>query len=83
MDPLTWPSHPNVALRERVAHYLERGYQIRSLEADAAVVTRRNLIARAMQLKFNPFTLFNSRWNRDHEVMISVGPDGELRETGL
>ena len=83
MDPLTWPSHPNTALRERVADYLGRGYQIRSLEEDAAVVSRRNLIARAMQLKFNPFTLFNSRWNRDHEVLISVGPDGEIRESGL
>jgi hypothetical protein len=52
MDPLSWPSHPNAALRERVADYLGRGYQIRSLVEDAAVVTRRNLIARAMQLKF-------------------------------
>ena len=83
MDPLTWPSHPNAELRERIADYLGRGYQLRSLEEDAAVVTRRNLIARAMQLRFDPTMLFNSRWNRDHEVMISVGPDGELHETGL
>jgi hypothetical protein len=83
MDPLSWPNHPNAALRERLADYLGRGYQIRSLEEDAAIVTRQNRTARAMRMRFNPIMIFNSRWNRDHEVLISVGPDGEIRESGL
>lgn len=82
-DP-SWASHPNAALRGRIADYLGRGWTVASLGEASAVMTRLKRSARPAWLVMNPMhLLFSYGRKRTDEVLLAVGDDGEVRESVL
>ncbi len=84
MPELTWASHPNAALRLRLADYLGRGWSIESLEADSAVVSRPKAWTGPARVLINPFyALYAGRKDRDDKVRLTLDASGEVLEEEL
>jgi hypothetical protein len=80
---LTWASHPNAALRLRLAEYLSRGWAIETLEETSAIISRRKRISPVWALIQPMVTLFHYADRRRDRRLISVGPDDEIVERQL
>jgi hypothetical protein len=81
-ESLTWVSHPNAALRLRLADYVGRGFAIDALDESTAVVSKPKRWARPTYLLVNPFVLLNlARRDRIDRVYLSVDAAGEVHET--
>ncbi len=82
MSELTWATHPNAALRLRLADYLGRGWTVESLDEDAAVVSRPKAWTKPGRLLINPFyALYAGRKDRKDRMRLTVANNGDVLET--
>ena len=84
MAGLTWASHPNGALRLRLADYIARGWTVETIDATSAVVSRRKAWTGPARLVFNGFyLLYAGRRDRTERIRLMVAASGEVIETRL
>ena len=77
---MSWASHPNAELRERVAAYLGRGYLVRWVDESSVVVWRRSRLSRLASLIMNPGEMLTFRWRGPDQLRIVVDPAGGVTE---
>jgi hypothetical protein len=80
MLPLTWATHPNPVMREKLAVYLGSGYRINALSVDSAELVRPKRSARLAWLVINPLYLFSLGRKREDRIHLTVGADGIVHE---
>ena len=77
-----WASHPNAALRLRLAEYLGRGWTIEQLETGSALVTRPKQWTRPGRVLINPlYLLFFGRNDRQDRMRLEVASQGQIIES--
>ena len=77
MTELTWASHPNAALRGRMAEYLGRGYRVVSLTERSARMSRPTRSSRPAWIFLIPLYALAFGRKREDAVVLTV-MDGDV-----
>jgi hypothetical protein len=83
-EHVTWASHPNAALRVRIADFVGRGYAVEMVDANSAVVSKPKVWTRPTRVLVMPFYLINvARRDRVERFLLDVGAGGDVRVSRL